>query len=91
VGLSDRRLWPLVPRPWDLEGHTTAAHPGWTATYELLGQSWRDGGDPALIRAQIGQTSTGGRRSALAEEATQHDQRRTVGVLGLLGQRRGHR
>ena len=22
--------------PWDLEGHTAAAHPGWTATYELL-------------------------------------------------------
>ena len=22
--------------PWDLEGHTTAEHPGWTATYELL-------------------------------------------------------
>jgi hypothetical protein len=22
--------------PWDLEGHTAAEHPGWTATYELL-------------------------------------------------------
>jgi hypothetical protein len=22
--------------PWDLEGHTAAAHPGWTATYQLL-------------------------------------------------------
>jgi hypothetical protein len=22
--------------PWDLEGHTAVAHPGWTATYELL-------------------------------------------------------
>jgi hypothetical protein len=22
--------------PWDLEGHTSAEHPGWTATYELL-------------------------------------------------------
>jgi hypothetical protein len=22
--------------PWDLEGHTAADHPGWTATYHLL-------------------------------------------------------
>ena len=22
--------------PWDLEWHTVAGHPGWTATYELL-------------------------------------------------------
>lgn len=22
--------------PWDLEGHTASAHPGWTAIYELL-------------------------------------------------------
>jgi hypothetical protein len=22
--------------PWDLEGHTAAEHPGWTATVELL-------------------------------------------------------
>jgi hypothetical protein len=22
--------------PWELEGHTAAEHPGWTATYELL-------------------------------------------------------
>jgi hypothetical protein len=22
--------------PWELEDHTAAAHPGWTATYELL-------------------------------------------------------
>jgi hypothetical protein len=22
--------------PWDLEGHTAAEHPDWTATYELL-------------------------------------------------------
>jgi hypothetical protein len=22
--------------PWDLEGHSAAEHPGWTATYELL-------------------------------------------------------
>jgi hypothetical protein len=22
--------------PWDLEWHTVAEHPGWTATYELL-------------------------------------------------------
>jgi hypothetical protein len=22
--------------PWELEGHTVAEHPGWTATYELL-------------------------------------------------------
>jgi hypothetical protein len=22
--------------PWDLEAHTAAEHPGWTATYELL-------------------------------------------------------
>jgi hypothetical protein len=22
--------------PWDLEWHTAAEHPGWTATYELL-------------------------------------------------------
>jgi hypothetical protein len=34
--------------PWDLEGHTAAAHPGWTATYELLrpypGNAARSGG-----------------------------------------------
>jgi hypothetical protein len=22
--------------PWDLEGHTAAEHPGWTATYERV-------------------------------------------------------
>jgi hypothetical protein len=36
VGLPDRRLRPVVRWPWDLEWHTAAEHPGWTATYELL-------------------------------------------------------
>jgi hypothetical protein len=36
VGLSDQGLRPLVPRPWYLEGHTAAEHPGWTPTSELL-------------------------------------------------------
>lgn len=43
VGLSDRRLRPLVPRPLGPGGHTTAEHPGWTVTYELLrsrGRCW---------------------------------------------------
>jgi hypothetical protein len=25
-----------VVRPWDLEGHTAAEHPGWVAGYEVL-------------------------------------------------------
>ena len=36
MGLSDRGLRPLVARPWYLEEHTAAEHPGWTATYQLL-------------------------------------------------------
>jgi hypothetical protein len=36
VGLPDPGLRPVVPRPWDLEGHTAAEHPGWTAAYQLL-------------------------------------------------------
>ena len=36
VGLPARRLRSPDHGPWDLEGHTAAEHPGWTATYELL-------------------------------------------------------
>jgi hypothetical protein len=32
--IGGRGQWFLGP--WDLEGHTAAEHPGWTATYELL-------------------------------------------------------
>ena len=39
--------------PWDLEGHTTAEHPGWTATYEPnpdgLARGGGDGGGPATM------------------------------------------
>jgi hypothetical protein len=34
--LSNRGLRAGVIGPWDLEWHTAAEHPGWTATYELL-------------------------------------------------------
>jgi hypothetical protein len=32
--IEDCGCWVLGP--WDLEGHTVAEHPGWTATYQLL-------------------------------------------------------
>jgi hypothetical protein len=35
-GLSSRRLRSPDHGPWELEGHTAAEHPGWTAAYELL-------------------------------------------------------